>query len=67
MDAHAELVKLAFERLTRLEESRKLWQLYWDMTNKMNWIKGKEQILSTGDIGRNQTMIHFLISKQRVL
>jgi spectrin beta len=59
------LVKLAVERRARLEESRKLWQFYWDMAE--NWIKEKEQILSTGDIGHDLTTIHLLISKHRAL
>ena len=66
-DAYAELVKLAVERRARLEESRKLWQFYWDMADEENWIKEKEQILSTGDIGHDLTTIHLLISKHRSL
>ena len=66
-DAYAELVKLAVERRARLEESRKLWQFYWDMADEENWIKEKEQILSTGDIGHDLTTIHLLISKHRAL
>ena len=33
-DAHAEVVKLAVERRSRLEESRPLWQFYWDMAEE---------------------------------
>ena len=44
-DAYAELVKLAVERRARLEESRKLWQFYWDMADEENWIKEKEHII----------------------
>jgi len=66
-DAYAELVKLAVERRARLEESRKLWQFYWDMADEENWIKEKEQILSTGDIGHDLTTIHLLISKHKAL
>lgn len=66
-DAYAELVKLAVERRARLEESRKLWQFYWDMADEENWIKEKEQILSTEDIGHDLTTIHLLISKHKAL
>ncbi|XP_032787914.2 spectrin beta chain isoform X6 [Daphnia magna] len=66
-DAYAELVKLAVERRARLEESRKLWQFYWDMADEENWIKEKEHILSTGDIGHDLTTIHLLISKHKAL
>ncbi|KAL1138874.1 hypothetical protein AAG570_008936 [Ranatra chinensis] len=66
-DAFAELVKLAVERRDRLEESRKLWQFYWDMADEENWIKEKEQIVSTGDIGHDLTTINLLLSKHKAL
>ena len=66
-EAYAELVKLAIERRTRLEESRKLWQFYWDMAEEENWIKEKENILSQGDIGHDLTTVHLLLSKHRAL
>lgn len=66
-DAYSELVKLAVERRARLEESRKLWQLYWDMADEENWIKEKEQIVSTGDIGHDLTTINLLLSKHKAL
>ncbi|GLH07509.1 GD15677 [Gryllus bimaculatus] len=65
LDAYAELVKLAVERRARLEESRKLWQFYWDMADEENWIKEKEQIVSTGDIGHDLTTINLLLSKHK--
>lgn len=66
-DAYAELVRLAVERRARLEESRKLWQFYWDMADEENWIKEKEQIVSTGDIGHDLTTINLLLSKHKAL
>ncbi len=66
-EAYAELVKLAIERRTRLEESRKLWQFYWDMAEEENWIKEKENILSQADIGHDLTTVHLLLSKQKAL
>jgi spectrin beta len=66
-EAYAELVKLTIERRTRLEESRKLWQFYWDMAEEENWIKEKENILSQGDIGHDLTTVHLLLSKHKAL
>ncbi|KAK0163457.1 hypothetical protein PV327_007135 [Microctonus hyperodae] len=66
-DAYAELVRLAVERRARLEDSRKLWQFYWDMTDEENWIKEKEQIVSTGDIGHDLTTVNLLLSKHKAL
>lgn len=37
----------------RLEDSRKLWQFYWDMADEENWIKEKEQIVSVDEIGHD--------------
>lgn len=63
--AYSELVQLAVERRSRLEESRKLWQFYWDMTDEEAWIKEKEQILSSAEIGHDLTTVHLLISKNK--
>lgn len=64
-DAYAELVKLAVERRSRLEESRKLWQLFWDMADEENWIKEKEQIMSSGEIGHDLVTINLLLSTHK--
>ncbi|XP_050300402.1 spectrin beta chain isoform X2 [Anthonomus grandis grandis] len=66
-EAYAQLVRLAVERRSRLEESRKLWQFYWDMAEEDNWIKEKEQIVSTSDIGHDLTTVNLLLSKHKVL
>ncbi|XP_052133456.1 spectrin beta chain [Frankliniella occidentalis] len=66
-NAYAELVKLAVERRSRLEESKRLWQFYWDMADEENWIKEKEHIVSTGDIGHDLTTIHLLLTKHKAL
>lgn len=60
------MVKLAVDRRCRLEESRKLWQFYWDMADEENWIKEKEQIVSAGDTGHDLTTINLLLSKHKV-
>ncbi|XP_022245252.1 spectrin beta chain-like isoform X3 [Limulus polyphemus] len=65
--AYSELVQLALDRRSKLEESRKLWQFYWDVTDEESWIKEKEQILSQGDIGHDLTTVQLLISKNKAL
>nr|CAD7595507.1 unnamed protein product [Timema genevievae] len=66
-DAYAELVRLAVERRARLEESRRLWQFYWDMADEENWIKEKEQIASSAEIGHDLHTINLLLSKHKAL
>lgn len=65
-DAYEELVRLAAERRDRLEDSRKLWQFYWDMADEEGWIKEKEQLMSSPDLGRDLTSVHLLLNKQKV-
>ncbi|XP_061173790.1 spectrin beta chain-like isoform X5 [Saccostrea echinata] len=64
-DAYEELVRLAAERRDRLEDSRKLWQFYWDMADEEGWIKEKEQLMSSPDLGRDLTSVHLLLNKQK--
>merc|ERR1712066_1035716 len=66
-NAYGELVSLAVERRSRLEESRQLWQFYWDMAEEENWIKEMGHVLSQADIGHDLTTIHLLLSKHKSL
>merc|ERR1711962_1046282 len=66
-NAYAELVSLAVERRSRLEESRQLWQFYWDMAEEQNWIKEMGHVVSQADIGHDLTTIHLLLSKHKSL
>merc|ERR1719507_1465725 len=66
-DAYAELVKLAVERRSRLEESRLLWQFYWDMAEEESWVKEMQNILLQADIGHDLTTINLLLSKHKTL
>lgn len=65
--AYNSLVHLAFERRNRLEESRKLHQFYWDIAEEEAWIREKEQILSSDEIGHDLTAVNLLISKNKAL
>ena len=65
-NAYEELRKLAEDRKARLNESRKLWQFYWDMADEEGWIREKEQLMSTPDLGHDLTSVHLLLNKQKV-
>lgn len=65
--AFTELFQLAVSRRQKLEESKRLCQFYWDMAEEEAWIKEKEQILSSNEIGHDLTTVSLLISKNRAL
>lgn len=64
---YQELTQLAAERRARLEESRRLWKFFWDMAEEEGWIREKEQILSSPELGRDLTGAVRLLSQQRAL
>ena len=64
--AYDELLQLAADRKARLEESRKLWQFYWDMADEEGWLREKEQLMSSPDLGHDLTSVHLLLNKQKV-
>lgn len=64
---YAELVRQAIARRTKLEGSRQLWQYYWDVDQEEGWLKEKERILSSKDIGHDLSTVHMLIGKNRTL
>jgi spectrin beta len=64
--AYEELLQLAAERRSRLEDSRKMWQFYWDMADEEGWIKEKEQLMSSPDLGHDLTTVHLLLTKHKV-
>ena len=64
--AYEELCDLAESRRKRLEESRTLWQFYWDMADEEGWIREKEQLMSSPDLGHDLTSVNLLLSKHKV-
>jgi len=64
--AYEELLQLAAERRKNLGESRKLWQFYWEMADEEQWMKEKEQLMSSPDLGHDLTTVHLLLSKHKV-
>ncbi|XP_035827840.1 spectrin beta chain isoform X3 [Aplysia californica] len=65
--AYEELRQLAADRRRRLEESRKLWQFYWDMADEEGWIREKEQLMSSPDLGHDLTSVNLLLSKHKAM
>uniref|UniRef100_A0A8D3CEK8 Spectrin beta chain n=1 Tax=Scophthalmus maximus TaxID=52904 RepID=A0A8D3CEK8_SCOMX len=61
--AYEELGQLAGKRRERLEDSRRLWQFLWDIGEEAAWIREQEQILASGDCGRDLTSALHLLSK----
>ncbi|XP_061595322.1 spectrin beta chain, non-erythrocytic 1-like isoform X2 [Cololabis saira] len=61
--AYEELGQLAGTRRERLEESRRLWQFMWDVGEEAAWIREQEQILASGDCGRDLSSALHLLSK----
>ena len=64
-NAYKELKQLSEDGKARLNESRKLWQFYWDMADEEGWIREKEQLMSTPDLGHDLTSIHLLLNNKR--
>uniref|UniRef100_A0A3Q1ELG8 Spectrin beta chain n=1 Tax=Acanthochromis polyacanthus TaxID=80966 RepID=A0A3Q1ELG8_9TELE len=61
--AYEELGQLAGQRRECLEDSRRLWQFMWDVGEEAAWIREQEQILASGDCGRDLTSALHLLSK----
>ncbi|XP_033996303.1 spectrin family protein isoform X1 [Trematomus bernacchii] len=61
--AYEELGQLAANRKVCLEESRRLWQFLWDIGEEAAWIREQEQILASGDCGRDLASALHLLSK----
>ncbi|XP_048883547.1 spectrin beta chain, non-erythrocytic 1-like isoform X1 [Brienomyrus brachyistius] len=61
--AYEQLVQLAAERRSRLEDSRRLWQVLWELGEEAAWMREQEQILAGADCGRDLTSARHLLSK----
>lgn len=65
--AHEQLCDLADRRKKRLQQSKLLWQFCWDAAEELAWIREKEHILSSDEIGHDLTTVNLLISKSKAL
>ena len=50
-----------------LRTTRRLWQFYWDMADEEGWIRLKEQLMSSPDLGHDLTSVNLLLSKHKVM
>ncbi len=64
--AYEELLQLARERHSRLDDSRKLWQFFSDTADEETWIREQEQLMSSPDVGHDLTSVNLLLSKHKV-
>ncbi|KAG5853134.1 hypothetical protein ANANG_G00069860 [Anguilla anguilla] len=61
--SYEELGQLAVQRRARLEDSRRLWHLLWELGEEAAWIREQEQILASDERGRDLTSALHLLSK----
>ena len=50
-----------------LEESQRLQEFYRDVEGEFSWVKEKEPIASSDDLGKNLTGVQNLLKKHQVL
>ena len=50
-----------------LEESQRLQEFYRDVEGELSWIREKEPIASSDDLGKNLTGVQNLLKKHQVL
>ncbi|TSN67083.1 Spectrin beta chain, non-erythrocytic 1 [Bagarius yarrelli] len=60
---YQELCALAAQRKARLEQSRRLWNFFWEIAELESWIREKEHIFSSLDYGKDLTSVLVLQSK----
>ncbi|CDS40887.1 spectrin beta chain [Echinococcus multilocularis] len=65
--AYDELYRLANARRHGLEDSRKMWQFFWDMDDEKEWIKEKSQLMSSPDLGHDLSSVERLLRKHLAL
>ncbi|KAJ7990853.1 hypothetical protein DPEC_G00291220 [Dallia pectoralis] len=60
---YQELCSLAAQRRARLQQSRRLWNFFWETAELESWIREKEHIFSSLDYGKDLTSVLVLQSK----
>ncbi|KAJ8289137.1 hypothetical protein COCON_G00017960 [Conger conger] len=60
---YQEVCSLSAQRKARLQQSRRLWNFFWETAELESWIKEKEHIFSSLDHGKDLTSVLVLQSK----
>ena len=63
---YADLCELASQRQGKLDESRRMHQFFASIAEEISWLKEKEQLLTSDDVGHDLTSVRSLVSKQKV-
>jgi len=63
---YEDLCKLASQRQAKLDESRRMHQFFASITEEISWLKEKEQLLTSDDLGHDLTSVRSLVSKHKV-
>ncbi|KAA3676090.1 spectrin beta [Paragonimus westermani] len=65
--AYEDLHDLKDTRLQGLQDSKKMWQFFWDMEDEKEWIKEKSQLMSSPDLGHDLSSVARLLRKHKAL
>ncbi|TGZ63077.1 hypothetical protein CRM22_007109 [Opisthorchis felineus] len=65
--AYEELHDLKDARLQGLQDSKKMWQFFWDMEDEKEWIKEKSQLMSSPDLGHDLSSVGRLLRKHKAI
>jgi len=65
--SYDELNKLARIRKNKLEESKRMWQFFSDIAEEEAWVREKEHILASSEIGHDLLSVQMLINKNKAL
>uniref|UniRef100_A0A913HUS6 Spectrin beta chain n=1 Tax=Strongyloides stercoralis TaxID=6248 RepID=A0A913HUS6_STRER len=62
-DRYNELIDLAKERKSKLEDNKRLCQFLWDLQDLENTLREQEKVLSSTDTGKDVTSVQRLLAK----
>ena len=63
--SYNDLLELAADRKHKLDDSKKMWEFYSEIADEGNWIREKEQLLTSPELGHDLTSVQHLINKHK--